>query len=292
VQGNLCRSAAHAERTVFALELATLDFQAGAYGKDLENGLFGQLRNTLRVGACDVADDSTLRVETRQPQVTLALEDTFHRPDGTLSVLADSYRGKRLNSPNDLAYKSDGSLYFTDPPFGLPKFFDDPRKELPFSGVYRWKEREVTLLAQELSGPNGIAFSPDERHLYVGNWDEQRKVVMRYTLNADGTLGQGEVFFDMTSAPGEDAIDGVKVDVEGNVYVSGPGGLRILSPQGKHLGTIRPPRHPHNMAWGDAEGRTLYITAQDRVYRMRLNIPGVRPQAAGISSCARRRTLR
>jgi gluconolactonase len=203
---------------------------------------------------------------------------TRTEPDGKQTVMADSYRGQRLNSPNDLVYKSDGSLYFTDPPFGLPKFFDDPRKALPYSGVYRWKDGEVTLLSTELTGPNGIAFSPDERWLYVGNWDERRKVVMRYPVREDGTLGTGEVLHDMTGAPGEDAIDGIKVDVQGNLYVSGPGGLWLLSPQGKHLGTIKAPRHPHNMAWGDDDGRTLYLTAQDRVYRTRLNIPGIRPQ--------------
>jgi gluconolactonase len=197
--------------------------------------------------------------------------------DGSETVLADSYQGKRLNSPNDLVYRSDGSLYFTDPPFGLPKFFDDPRKELPYSGVYRWKDGELTQLITELTGPNGIAFSPDEKYLYVGNWDDKFKVVMRYPLLADGTLGKGEVFYDMTQAPGEDAIDGLKVDVKGNVYVSGPGGLWILSPDGRHLGTIIPPRHPHNMTWGDPDGRTLYMTAEDRVYRIRLNIPGIRP---------------
>jgi gluconolactonase len=198
--------------------------------------------------------------------------------DGGETVLADSYQGKRLNSPNDLVYKSDDSLYFTDPPFGLPKFFDDPRKELPYSGVYRWKDGKLTLLITDLTGPNGIAFSPDERYLYVGDWDDKFKVVMRYPVLADGTLGSGEVFYDMTAAPGEDAIDGIKVDVEGNLYVSGPGGLWILSPEGKHLGTIVPPRHPHNMTWGDPDGRTLYMTAEDRVYRIRLNIPGIRPQ--------------
>jgi len=198
-------------------------------------------------------------------------------PDGAETVLAENYQDKRLNSPNDLVYRSDGTLYFTDPPFGLPKFGEDPRKELPFSGVYRVKDGRVELLAGELSGPNGIAFSPDEKFLYVGNWDEKRKVVMRYPVQADGALGKGEVFFDMTQAKGEDAIDGVKVDVQGNVYVSGPGGLWILSPQGRHLGTIIPPRHPHNMAWGGEDGKTLYLTAQSGLYRMPLNVPGVRP---------------
>ncbi len=192
-------------------------------------------------------------------------------------MLADRFEGKRLNSPNDLVYKSDGTLYFTDPPFGLPKFGDDPRKELPFSGVYRVKGGRVELVAKDLAGPNGIAFSPDEKFLYVGNWDEQRKVVMRYPVRADDTIGPGEVFFDMTSATGEDAIDGIKVDVEGNLYVSGPGGLWILSPQGKHLGTVIAPKHPHNLAWGDADGRTLYLAAQSGLYRMRLNIAGIRP---------------
>ncbi|MGH8501776.1 MAG: SMP-30/gluconolactonase/LRE family protein [Gammaproteobacteria bacterium] len=182
--------------------------------------------------------------------------------DGRLTVLADSFKGKRLNSPNDLVYKSDGSLYFTDPPFGLPKFFDDPRRELPFSGVYRWQNGKLDLLATDLTGPNGLAFSPDERYLYVGNWDVNKKVVMRYAVAPDGRLTDGSVFFDMTRAPGEDAIDGVKVDEQGNVYVSGPGSLWILSPEGKHLGTIKPPKHPHNFAWGDADGRTLYLTAR------------------------------
>jgi gluconolactonase len=197
--------------------------------------------------------------------------------DGTETVLADRFEGKRFNSPNDLVYKSDGALYVTDPPFGLPKFFDDPRKELPFSGVYRIKDGDVRLLTKELTGPNGIAFSPDEKFLYVGNWDERKKVVMRYPVKADGLLDRGEVFFDMTAAPGEDAIDGIKVDTKGNLFVSGPGGLWILSPQGKHLGTIVGPKHPHNMAWGDDDGKTLYLAAQSGLYRIRLNIPGIRP---------------
>ncbi len=196
--------------------------------------------------------------------------------NGVVTVLADRYDGKRLNSPNDLVYKSNGALYFTDPPFGLPKVFGDPRKELLWSGVYRLENGRVDLLAKDLTGPNGLAFSPDERYLYVGNWDEQKKVVMRYPVRADGTLDAGTVFVDMTKAPGDDAIDGVKVDRLGNVYVSGPGGLWILSPAGKHLGTIAGPEHPHNMAWGDADGKTMYLTAQTGLYRIRLNVAGAR----------------
>ncbi len=198
--------------------------------------------------------------------------------DGELTVLADSYDGKRLNSPNDLVYKSDGSLYITDPPFGLPKFYDDPRKELPYSGVFLLsKDGKLELVSRDLKGPNGIAFSPDEKYLYVGNWDEKKKIVMRYDVNTDGTLSKGKVFFDMTSAPGEDAIDGVKVDQKGNLYVSGPGGLWVISPAGKHLGTIIAPMHPHNMAWGDEDGKTLYLCARSGLYRMKLGIPGIRP---------------
>lgn len=196
---------------------------------------------------------------------------------GAITVLADRYQGRRLNSPNDLVYRSDGVLYFTDPPFGLPKGFDDPRRELPFSGVFCLANGALKLVSTDLAGPNGLALSPDERYLYVGNWDPQRKVVMRYEVQADGTLDNGRVFFDMTTAPGEDAIDGIKVDRGGNLYVSGPGGLWIISAEGKHLGTVSAPEHPHNMAWGDDDGRGLYLTAQTGLYRLRINVPGIPP---------------
>ena len=197
--------------------------------------------------------------------------------DGRLTVLADRYEGQRLNSPNDLVYRSDGTLYFTDPPFGLPGFFNDPRKELPYSGVFSVKNGKVRLVTTDLSGPNGIAFSPDEKHLYVTNWDDKKKVIMRYESRPDGTVFNGMVFFDMTSAPGVDALDGMKVDQRGNLYVSGPGGLWIISPDGRHLGTVVAPKHPHNMAWGDEDGRTLYLCAQSGLYKMRLNVAGIRP---------------
>jgi gluconolactonase len=199
-------------------------------------------------------------------------------PDGHLTVLADSYRGKRLNSPNDLVVRSDGGVYFTDPPFGLPKFFADPRKELPYSGVFRWKDGRLTLLTRELKGPNGIAFTPDERFLYVDNWDPDSKVVLRFPVRADGTLGPSTVFADMTAElPGEDALDGMKVDVNGNLYVSAPDGVRIYDAGGRHLGTVRGPRNAHNFAWGGSDGRTLYLTALSGLYRLPLLVPGIRP---------------
>ncbi len=194
--------------------------------------------------------------------------------NGQLTVLADHFQGKRLNSPNDLVYRSDGALYFTDPPFGLPKFFEDPRKELSYSGVFCLISVELKLVSKDLTGPNGLAFSPDEKYLYVDNWDEKRKVIMRYDVHPDGTLSDGQVFLDATNEPGEDAWDGMKIDVKGNLYLSGPGGLWIVSREGKHLGTIVGPEHPHNLAWGGEDHKTLYLAAQTGLYRLTVSIPG------------------
>jgi gluconolactonase len=198
-------------------------------------------------------------------------------PHGNVTVLADRHDGRRLNSPNDLVYRSDGTLFFTDPPFGLPGMFDDPDRELRFSGVFAVRDGEVTLVTDELEGPNGLAFSPDERYLYVGNWDPDRKVVMRYELGPDCQVTDASVLLDMTRAEGEDAVDGLKVDVAGNVYACGPGGIWVISPGGTQLGILRLPEAPHNLAWGDADGRTLFVTALTSVYRIRLQIPGIRP---------------
>ena len=246
--------------TVFKTKSGYAGFDIGDYSQPGSNGLTLDSEGRVTIG-----EHGNRRV-VRQERT------------GFITVLADRYGGKRLNSPNDLVYRSDGSLFFTDPPFGLPKFYDDPRKELPYSGVFSLVNGKLQLVSRDLKGPNGIAFSPDEKVLYVGNWDPERKVVLRYDVDADGTATNGQVFFDMAGAPGEDAIDGVKVDQKGNVYVSGPGGLWIFSPDGKHLGTIKGPEHPHNMAWGDDDGKTLYLTAQTSVYRIRLKVPGVRPK--------------
>ena len=196
-------------------------------------------------------------------------------PHGNLTVLADRYDGKRLNSPNDLVYRSDGTLFFTDPPFGLPDTFADPKKELPFSGVYMVRDGVLALVTDELEGPNGLALSPDERYLYVGNWDPERKVVMRYELDRSGAVSDRAVLFDMTGADGEDAIDGLKVDEAGNLYVCGPGGIWVLSADGRHLGTRQLPESPHTLAFGDHDARTLSVTAMTSVDRLPVRTPGV-----------------
>ncbi len=245
--------------SVFRAKSGYTGLDIGEYGQPGSNGL------TLdRDGRVTINEHGNRRV-------------TRLEKNGVLTVLADRYEGKRLNSPNDLVYRSDGALYFTDPPFGLPRFHEDPRRELPYAGVFRYAEGQLRLLATDLTGPNGIAFSPDERYLYVTNWDEKKKVVMRYELTPDGGLANGRVFFDMTGAPGEEALDGMKVDRRGNLYVSGPGGLWIISADARHLGTIRLPELPANFAWGDADGRTLYMTARTGLYRVRLGISGIRP---------------
>jgi gluconolactonase len=191
--------------------------------------------------------------------------------DRKVSTLVDRFEGKRFNSPNDLVYKSDGSLYFTDPPYGLPGGDKDPKKEIKFNGVYKLSKGKVQVLARDLTRPNGIAFSPDEKVLYVANSDEKRKIWMRYDVKADGTLANGKVFFDVTAETAEGLPDGMKVDAQGNVYGTGPGGIWIFSPEGKHLGTIKPTEVPANCNWGD-DGKSLYMTAVTGIYRVRTQV--------------------
>jgi gluconolactonase len=241
---------------VFREKSGYADADIGEYGQPGSNGL---ARNPLS-GMTTVAEHGRHRIS----ELARA---------GAARTLAADYGGKRLNSPNDLVFRSDGTLFFTDPPFGLPKAFADPRKQLPFSGVFSLRRGKLRLLATDVSGPNGIAFSPDERSLYVTNWDEQKKVVMRYAVAKDGALSGGRVFFDMTRAPGVEALDGIKVDREGNLFVSGPGGVWILASDGTHLGTIRAPRLPANLAWGE-DGKTLFLTARSGLYKTRVLIEG------------------
>jgi len=192
-------------------------------------------------------------------------------------VLADNYQGKRLNSPNDSAYRSDGWLYFTDPPYGLAGLEDDPARELGFNGIYRLSPGgELELLESGQTRPNGIAFSPDERTLYVANSDAENKVWMAYAVKDDGTLGTARVFYDVNDQNETGAADGLKVDVDGNLFATGPGGVWIFDANGKHLGTIKPDEVPANVAWGD-DGSTLYMTARSGLYRIRLSTSGKIP---------------
>jgi gluconolactonase len=207
-------------------------------------------------------------------------------PHGPVTILADSYQGKKLNSPNDVVYKSDGSLYFTDPPYGLRTQKDtDPEKQLKVNGVYRIPHAvtqkpgsepdrgALQLVVRDLTRPNGIAFSPDEKYLYVNN-SEPKKIWMRYRVQQDGTLAEPKLLYDATSDARLGAPDGMKVDEQGNIYSAGPGGIWILSPQGKALGTILIPERTANVAWAGPDRKTLYITASSSIYRIRLNIAG------------------
>ncbi|MDP6606511.1 MAG: SMP-30/gluconolactonase/LRE family protein [Dehalococcoidia bacterium] len=197
--------------------------------------------------------------------------------DGTRTVLADRHEGQRFNSPNDGAYHSNGWLYFTDPPYGLPGGDDDPAKELDFSGIYRLGPAgEVELLNREQTRPNGLAFSPSETTLYVANSDAERRLWIAYGVLEDGTLDDGRVFFDVTGDPAPGNPDGLKVDRAGNVFATGPGGVWVFDPAGTHLGTIQPDEIPANVAWGD-DGRTLYITARTGLYRVALVTQGIMP---------------
>jgi gluconolactonase len=200
--------------------------------------------------------------------------------DGTITIVAERYEGKRLNSPNDLVCKSNGDIYFTDPP-GLYRTYPDvpdaPKRELDFAGVYRVSAPgKVELVTKEVPYPNGLAFSADEKKLYIAS-TRPDKFWMIYSVEADGRLSHGRKFFDATNIPGEGVPDGMKVDRAGNIYATGPAGIMIFTPDAKVLGTIQLPEIPANLNWGDADGKALYITARTSLYRIRMNVAGVRP---------------
>jgi len=201
-----------------------------------------------------------------------------HEKKGPVTILSQFYDQKKLNSPNDLVLKKDGTIYFTDPPYGLPQFFSDNRKELDCSGVYMIKDGKTILLSTDLGGPNGLAFSPDEKYLYVSNWDirdiHHTKTLWRYEVAEDGTLKNGKIFFDFNFTEDEEALDGVKIDRDGNIFVSAPGGIWILDSNATLLGKITTPERPANIAWGDEDGKTLYMTAHKSIYKMRVKTGG------------------
>ena len=225
---------------------------------NMSNGL--TYDNEGRLVACEHATSRLTRTES----------------DGTITTIASHYQGKELNSPNDVVVKSDGSIYFTDPPFGRAPYFGVERpQELDFQGVYRVvpESGEPELLADDFEGPNGLCFSPDESLLYVN--DTPRMHIRVFDVGRDGTIENGRVFF-VQEGTGEGKPDGMKTDEQGNVYCTGPGGIWVISPEAEHLGTIRVPEKANNLNWGGPDWNTLYITASSSIYRVPTRIRGNR----------------
>jgi gluconolactonase len=190
-----------------------------------------------------------------------------------VTTIVDNFNGRKFNSPNDVVYRSDGSMYFTDPPYGLPLADDDPSKELPFNGVFKLTSGRLDLIIDDMTRPNGLAFSPDEKTLYVANSDENHRVWMRYDVQSDGTVRNGSVFADVSAEQETGLPDGMKIDSRGNIWATGPGGVWVFTPDARHLGTIKLPEQPANCAWGD-DWTTLYITAETGLYRLKTSITG------------------
>jgi gluconolactonase len=195
--------------------------------------------------------------------------------DGTFTTLADRYEGRRFNSPNDLVYGPGGVLFFTDPPYGLAKTFEDPRREIGWNGVYRLEsDGSLRVLVTDLRAPNGVALSPDGRTLYVAQSDPDHPVVMAYGLSGDGAVTSSRVVFDMKRLKGPGLPDGLKVDADGHLFATGPGGVAVLTPEGEHLGTIHTGVPTANCGFGD-DGKALYLTANDMLCRIRLSTKGL-----------------
>jgi len=183
---------------------------------------------------------------------------------GGKMTLADRYEGKRFNSPNDVVINSSGAVYFTDPIYGLPDGEKSQFREIDFCGVYRIApDGEVTLITKELERPNGLAFSPDEKTLYVANSHGPRKIILSVAINEDGSGGDTEVFFDSKDLDGKGSMDGLKVDAGGNLWATGPGGLLVISPEGKLLGRVLTGKATANVAFGGKDGKTVFLTAHD-----------------------------
>ncbi|HIM09963.1 TPA: SMP-30/gluconolactonase/LRE family protein [Candidatus Poribacteria bacterium] len=193
-------------------------------------------------------------------------------PDGTVTTIASHYEGKKLNSPNDVVVKSDGNIYFTDPPYGLTAMYgEEGGQELDFQGVYRLSGQELTLLVEDFDRPNGLCFSPDESILYID--DTARMHVRAFDVQPDGTLANGRIF---AEEEGENGVpDGMKVDQQGNVYLTGPDGIWIFDPAGTHLGVIQVPEVTANLGWGEDDWKTLFITATSSIYRIQLKVSGI-----------------
>jgi gluconolactonase len=194
--------------------------------------------------------------------------------DGSSTVLADTYEGKPLNGPHDLMYRSDGVLYFSDPRASLPERINISKSSRPSSGVYSLYKGRLQLLTKDLAMPLGLALSRTGKYLFV--IDGEANTVMRFDANADGSVSNTKLFFNLADLPWKQPSRGIAVDEQGNVYVAGPGGISIISPEGKRLGTILLQNQPRELAWGDLNGKALYLTTSDAVYQLRIGIPGVR----------------
>jgi gluconolactonase len=193
--------------------------------------------------------------------------------NGQRTVLADRYQGKRFGGPNDVVVKRDGAIYFTDTYGAFRLREKDPRRELDFNAVYMWRDGALTLVVKDMPSTNGLAFSPDEKYLYVNAGRDN--YVNRYEVRGDGTLGAGTLFADMRGETERGVTDGLRVDSRGNLYETGPGGVWIISPEGRHLGTIRAPEQSTNVGFGDADRKTLYIAARTGIYKVRVKTPGI-----------------
>jgi gluconolactonase len=193
--------------------------------------------------------------------------------NGKRTVLADSYEGKRFNGPNDVVVKRDGAIYFTDTYGAFRLREKDPRRELLFNSVFRWKDGKLSLVVKDMPATNGLAFSPDEKYLYVNG--SRDNYVNRYDVQGDGSLTNGKLFIDMRGRSERGITDGMRVDTKGNLYETGPGGVWVISPEGKHLGTIRAPEQATNVGFGEADRKTLFIAARTSIYKIRVNTPGI-----------------
>lgn len=254
--------------------------------------LFSDIHNSLRMRwhpedgiTVDKRDTKNGNGQTRDQEGRLIVCHHFSRcvdrehADGTVTMIADNYRGMKLNRPNDVVVKSDGAIYFTDPPPKVPFTPPEHPPEIDCAGVYRVSPdgERLNMVVRDLINPNGLCFSPDEKILYVNDSNQYRKLIMAYDVEADGMLdlGSARLFCDMRADTRMGGPDGMKVDVEGNVYCTGPGGIWILSPGGEHLGTIAMEGRTSNMNWGDSDWRTLYFTGARSLHRIRLLIPGI-----------------
>jgi len=243
------------------------------------SGYTSDVARTGEVGSNGLTLDAQSRLVLAQhgDRRIARMDAPLDAPAPTYVTLADGYDGKRFNSPNDLVYHRSGALYFTDPPYGLEQQANDPSREIDFQGVYRMApDGTVTLLTDELSRPNGIAFSPDETTLYVANSDPARAIWMAYDVQPDGSIANGRVFFDATPLVGQDRPglpDGLKIDQQGNLFATGPGGVLVFASDGTHLGTINTTQATANCAFGE-DGSTLFITADMYVLRIRLSTQG------------------